>query len=45
MKRRSIVFYLLLLLVLVTGLSAERISLALQSGGGAEGLIAIALLI
>ena len=45
MKRRSIVFYLLLLLVLVTGLSAERISLALQFGGGAEGLIAIALLI
>ncbi len=45
MKRRSIVFYLLLLLVLVTGLSAERISLAIQFGGGAEGLIAIALLI
>ena len=45
MKSRSIFFYLLLLLVVVTGLFADAINSVLQLGSGAESVIAIALLV
>ncbi len=45
MKSRSVFFYLLLFLVVLAGFFADAINSVLQLGSGAEGIIAIALLV